>query len=143
MSKKHRVLLCDDNGLVRASVQEYLKQQADILVVGEASGGQAGINAALELLPDLVLMDVSMPEVDGIEATRRIMAKASEVKVLAYSGEWRWVIVKQMLAAGARGYVLKQGDPEELVCAIRMVLAGGSFLSPRLMGTTPPAEYKP
>ena len=143
MNKKHRVLVCDDNGLVRASVQEFLKQQADIQVVGEAAGGQAGINAALELLPDLVLMDVSMPEVDGIEATRQIMAKASEVKVLAYSAESRWEIVERMLAVGAQGYVLKQGDPEELVCAIRMVLAGGSFLSARLMGTTPPAEYKP
>ena len=117
-----------------------MKHQADIQVVGEASGGQAGIDAALELLPDLVLMDVSMPEVDGIEATRQIVAKASEVKVLAYSAEGRWATVMQMFAAGARGYVLKQGDPEELVCAIRMVLAGGSFLSPALMGTIPPGE---
>jgi DNA-binding NarL/FixJ family response regulator len=132
MNKKHRVLVCDDNGLVRASVQEFLKHQADIRVVGDASGGQAGIHAALVLLPDLV------PEVDGIEATRQIMAKAPAIKVLAYSGERRWAIVKRMFAAGARGYVLKQGDPGELVCAIRVVLAGGSFLSPRLMGTTPP-----
>jgi len=138
MNKKHRVLVCDDNGLVRASLQEFLEQQADIQVVGEASGGLAGIHAALVLQPDLVLMDVTMPEVDGIEATRQIMAKAPAVKVLAYSGESRWTIVKQMFAAGARGYVLKKGDPAELVCAIRMVLAGGSFLSPKLMGTTPP-----
>ena len=136
MNKKHRVLVCDDNGMVRASLQEFLKQQADLQVVGEASGGQAGVHAALALLPDLVLMDVSMPEVDGIEATRQIMVKAPAVKVLAYSGESRWAIVKQMLAAGARGYVLKHGDPEELVRAIRMVLAGGSFLSPKLLGAT-------
>jgi DNA-binding NarL/FixJ family response regulator len=138
MNKKHRVLLCDDESLVRASVQEILKRQADIQVVGEVSGGQAGIDAALELQPDLVLMDVSMPGVDGIEATRQILAKASEVKVLAYSAETKWAIIKQMLAAGARGYVVKQGDPVELMCAIRMVLAGGSFLSPILIGTTPP-----
>ena len=70
-----------------ASVHEILKRQADIQVVGEASGGQAGISAALELLPDLVLMDVSMPDVDGFEATRQIVASASAVKVLAYSAE--------------------------------------------------------
>ena len=138
MNKKHRVLVCDDNGLVRVSVQEFLKQQANLQVVGEAPGGLAGIDAALVLQPDLVLMDVTMPEVDGIEATRQIMAKAPAVKVLAYSAERRWAIVKQMLAAGARGYVLKHGDPEELVRAIRMVLVGGSFLSPKLLGTTSP-----
>lgn len=143
MNKKHRVLLCDDHDLVRLSVNEALKPQADIQVVGEACGDQAGISAALELLPDLVLMDVSMPDIDGIEATRQIVAVAFGVKVLAYLAESRWEIVERMLAAGARGYVLKQGDPGELVCAIRIVLAGGSFLSPRLMGITPLVSKDP
>ena len=134
MNEKHRVLLCDDQEMVRLSVHEILKRHADFEVVGHASGGEAGIRAALELLPDLVLMDVSMPEVDGFEATRRIVASASTVKVIAYSSESDWETVEKMFAAGARGYVLKQGDPRELVLAIRMVLAGGSFISPGLMG---------
>jgi two-component system, NarL family, response regulator NreC len=140
MNKKHRVLLCDDQDIFRWSVREVLKHQADIQVVGEASGGQAGIDAALELLPDLVLMDVSMPDVNGLEATRQIVAKAPAVKVLAHSSQSSWETVDQMFAAGARGYVLKQGDGVELVRAIRTVLAGGSFLSPGLLGDTTPVE---
>ena len=140
MNKKHRVLLCDDQDMVRLTVREFLKLQTDIEVVGEASGGQAGIEAALELLPDLVLMDVSMPDVNGIEATRQILANDPRVKVLAHSSHPNWETVDQMFAAGARGYVLKQGDAVELVRAIRTVLAGGSFLSPGLLSCTNPIE---
>jgi DNA-binding NarL/FixJ family response regulator len=135
MKEKHRVLVCDDSSLVRAGVQEFLKHEADIQVVGEASGGQAGIDTAVDLLPDLVLMDVSMPGVGGIEATQQIVGRAPTVKVIGYSTEMSWRIIHQMLEAGARGYVLKQGDPRELICAMRIVLSGGTFLSPRLMGT--------
>lgn len=142
MKEKHRVLLCDDHELVRLGVHEILKRQPDIQVVGDAAGGEAGIKAALELLPDLVLMDVSMPEVDGLEATRRIVASASTVKVLAYSSESDLETVEKMLAAGARGYVLKRGDPPELVRAIRTVLAGGSYISPGLLGGAVSAEEK-
>ena len=109
---------------------EILRRQADLQVVAEASGGQAGINAVLEFQPDLVLMDVSMPDVTGFEATRQIVAQSPGMKVLAHSAETNWAIVKQMFVVGARGYLLKRGDPVELVCAIRMVLAGGTFLSP-------------
>ena len=137
MHQTHRVLVCDDSSVVRAGVQEFLKHEAGIEVVGEAAGGQAGIEAAIESLPDLVLMDVFMPGVDGIEATREIVARAPSVKVIAYSGELNWVIVQRMLEAGARGYVLKQSHLKELACAMRIVLAGGTFLSPRLMGTVP------
>jgi DNA-binding NarL/FixJ family response regulator len=133
MNKKHRILLCDDQDMVRWTVREFLKPGSDIEVVGEASGGQAGIDATLELLPDLVLMDVSMPEVNGIEATRQIVARAPGVKVLAHSSHHNWEIVDQMFTAGAQGYVLKLGDVGELVSAIRNVLAGGCFLSPALM----------
>ncbi len=140
MNQPHRILLCDDHDLVRQSVKGILKRQADLQVVGEASGGKAGIIAALELRPDLVLMDVSMPDVDGLEATRQIMAQASEVKVLAYSAESKWEVVEQMFAAGARGYVLKRGDPVELVQAIRTVLAGEPFFSDELLGRTTPAR---
>jgi LuxR family maltose regulon positive regulatory protein len=141
MKRQHRVLLCDDSVLVRAGLKEVLKHEADIQVVGEASGGQAGIQAALDLRPDLVLMDVTMPEVDGIEATRQIVAAAPGVKVLGYSAERSWAMVRQMLTAGARGYVLKQHEHRELICAIRSVLAGGLFLSPGLIGASPLLYY--
>lgn len=140
MKKKHRVLLCDDQALVRSSVREVLRHEADMEVVGEAAGGQDGIVAAVKLLPELVLMDVSMPGVDGLEATRQIVAKAPAVKVLAYSAEAKWEVVEEMFTAGARGYVLKQGNAGELVRGIRTVLAGGSFLSPGLMGCTTRVE---
>jgi DNA-binding NarL/FixJ family response regulator len=140
MSRKHRVLLCDDQDIVRVIVSGVLKREADIQVVGEASGGKEGITATLELLPDLVLMDVSMPGVDGLEATRQIVAKAPAVKVLAHSALSERAIVEQMFAAGARGYLLKRGDPEELLRAVRTVLAGGSFLSAGLTSGTTPVE---
>jgi DNA-binding NarL/FixJ family response regulator len=135
MKRQRRVVVCDDSSLVRAGVREFLKHETDIEVVGEAAGGQAGIDATVELQPDLVLMDVSMPVVNGIQATQEITARVPTVRVIAYSGEMSWVIVHQMLRAGARGYVLKQSSPRDLVCAIRIVLAGGTFLSPRLMGS--------
>ena len=138
---KYRLLLCDDQELIRSCVRQILHHFGDIQVVGEASGGQAGIEATLELLPDLVLMDVSMPDVDGPEATRQIVAKAPTVKVLAYSMHTNWEVVDQMFDAGAQGYVLKQGEPEELVRAIRTVLDGGPFLSPGLLRCTAPREY--
>jgi DNA-binding NarL/FixJ family response regulator len=142
MNRKHRILLCDDQDVIRRGVCEILKHYADIQVVGEASGGQAGIDAALELLPDLVIMDVSMPDLDGFEATRQIVAKAPTVKVLAYSMNADWKAVDQMFASGAQGFVLKQDDVGELVRAIRTVVDGEPFLSAGLLRCPTPVEER-
>jgi len=134
MCNKHRIVVCDDQQKVRGKVREILNLQADLEVVGEAPGGLSGIAVSLDLLPDLVLMDVRTPDMDGFEATRQIVTKAPRVIVLAHSSVSTWETVDQMFTAGARGYVLK-GDGGELLRAVRTVLAGGSFLSPALMGS--------
>jgi len=142
MKKKYRVLLCDKPDELRWIIREALKPHADIEVVGEVSGGEAVIAAAVQLLPDLVILDVSMPDGDGFQATREILNKAPAVRVLAYSAVSIWQTVDQMFTAGARGYVLKQGDPSELVRAIRTVLADGFFLSAGLMSSTAAVEQE-
>ncbi len=132
MRKSCRVLLCDDREMLRSRCREMLAQAAGIEVVGEADGGHAAIQMALSLVPDLILMDVDMPDLDGIEATRRILARQPAIKILAYSSGSHWQVVREMLSAGASGYLVKGVDPEELISAIRVLLAGGHFLSGKI-----------
>jgi DNA-binding NarL/FixJ family response regulator len=140
VQKKVRVLLCDDQVMIRIRVREALAKAPGISVVGEAAGGHAGVKMALELVPDLVLMDVSMPDVNGIEATRQIRSSAPSIRVLAFSAEGRRETLQAMVAAGACGYLLKDADPEELVQAIYSVMDGGFFQSASLRGTPVPAD---
>jgi DNA-binding NarL/FixJ family response regulator len=132
VNKLSRILLCDDGELFRSCCREMLAEASDIEVVGEADGGYAAVTMAVDLAPDLVVMDVDMPDLDGIQATQRILARNPGVKVLAHSSGAEWQIVRQMLAVGAAGYVVKGGDPDEFVMAIRVLLAGGRFLSGRI-----------
>jgi len=125
----YRVLVCDDVATIRQGVQRLLCDAAEFHVVDEAAGGEESITKAIQLRPDLVLMDVSMPGLDGIEATRQILFAAPGTKVLAYSSDSAWSTVERMLGAGASGYVLKGSDPDELVRAARKVLAGERYLS--------------
>jgi DNA-binding NarL/FixJ family response regulator len=133
-----RVLLCDDQSVIRSRVREALAETPDIKVVGEATGGLASIAMAAELNPDLILMDVVMPGLSGIEATRHILATVPEAKVLAFSAEAEQRTVDQMFAAGARGFLVKNGDPEELLRAVRSVAAGMYYLSPGFREGTAP-----
>ena len=128
-----RILLCDDQPVIRSRVCEALAERPDIQVVGEATGGLAAVAMASELLPDLVLMDVVMPGLSGIEATRQIRAAAPDVKVLAFSAGAEQQTVDEMFSAGAQGFLVKDGDSEELVRAIRSVAAGLYYRSPRHM----------
>jgi DNA-binding NarL/FixJ family response regulator len=123
-----RLLLCDDSELMRQSVREFLQGVGHFEVVGEAHGGRPAVTMARELKPDVVLMDVSMPDLDGIEATRQILAHSPDIRVLAFSAESSPNQITKMVAAGAHGYLLKSADPEDLVVALNKVLAGERFV---------------
>jgi DNA-binding NarL/FixJ family response regulator len=133
-----RVLLCDDRPLVRARSRETLANAPAVSVIGEADGGHAGVRMALELKPDVVVMDVDMPDLDGIEATRQILAQAPYIKVLAFSAGSSWSLVREMLSAGASGYLVKGSDPDELVRAITAVMAGTHYLSGQIRAQLTP-----
>ena len=111
--------------MIRVRVREALARAPGIEVIGEAAGGLAGVKLAIDLAPDVVMMDVSMPDLNGIEATRRILASLPQTCVLAFSAEARRQTVEAMLSAGARGYLLKNSDPEEWTRAIHSAMAGG------------------
>jgi DNA-binding NarL/FixJ family response regulator len=146
VQKAVRVLLCDDQAMIRIRVREALAKVPGITVVGEAAGGHAGVRLAIELAPDLVLMDVSMPDLNGVEATRQIRASAPKVRVLAFSSEGRRPTVEAMTAAGACGYLLKNSDPEEWARAIRRVMAEGALdnaLAPHMPTAQKGAERPP
>ena len=126
----YRVLVCDDAAVMRRSLRQFLGGNSGFHVVGEAAGGMESIDKAIQLKPDLVLMDVCMPDLDGMEATRRILLAVPGIKVLAFSSDSTPAMVNLMLTAGARGYLVKGGDPDELVRAARKILAGKRYLDP-------------
>jgi len=125
-----RVLLADDEALIRAGFELVLRPEPDIELVGEAADGAAAVEAARRLAPDVVVMDVRMPRVDGLEATRRISAEAPGARILILTtfGEDRDVYAA--LHAGASGFLLKDSTPEDLVHAIRVVARGDALLGP-------------
>ncbi len=127
-----RVLLVDDHAVVRAGLRMLLAADAELEIIGEAENGAQGIQRADELQPDVVLMDISMPDMNGIEATRRIKAQHPEIAVLALTMHEDDQYFFEMLAAGASGYVPKRAAPNDLISAIHAVRGGGMFLFPSL-----------
>ncbi len=125
-----RVLLADDQPLVRAGLRMILSAEPDLEVVGEAADGRAAIEACRELHPDVVLMDVRMPGVDGIEATREVTALADRPHVLVLTTFDLDEVVYDALRAGASGFLLKDAPEERLTTAIRVVAEGGSLFAP-------------
>jgi DNA-binding NarL/FixJ family response regulator len=127
---KGKVLLVDDHKVVRQGLKALFTNEPDVEVIGEADDGRAALALVAELKPDVILMDISMPGLNGIEATRQIRQRFPQVKVVILSMHANEEYVFQVLQAGATGYVLKQSDSLEVLAAIRAALAGGSFLSP-------------
>jgi DNA-binding NarL/FixJ family response regulator len=125
-----KVLVADDQALVRGGLVAILDAQDDIEVVGEADDGGAAVDAALRLRPDVVLMDVRMPHVDGIEATKRLAAHPGAPRVLVLTTFDLDEYVYQSLRAGAGGFLLKDAPPERLADAVRTIAAGESLLAP-------------
>lgn len=125
-----RLLLVDDHAVVRAGLRMLFAAADDLEIVGEAENGVEGVRMACELRPDVVLMDISMPNMNGIEATRRIKAQCPEIAVLALTMHEDDQYFFEMLSAGASGYVPKRAAPNDLLSAIHAVRNGGMFLFP-------------
>jgi len=129
-----RVFLADDHAVVREGLKTLVNAQPDMEVIGEAADGEAACAAVLELLPDVVVLDVSMPGMSGAGAAKQLRQECPQVKVLALTVHEDRGYLRQLLEAGAVGYVLKRAAAEELIRAIRTVAAGGIYLDPALAG---------
>ena len=129
-----RVLIADDHKIMLAGLRSLLEKQTDFEVVGEAENGRKAVQMALEKTPDVVVMDVSMPDLNGIEATTQIVESLKETRVIALSMHSDKRFVMGMLRAGASGYLLKDCASQELANAIYQVAAGKKYLSPEITG---------
>jgi DNA-binding NarL/FixJ family response regulator len=127
-----RILIADDHGVVRQGLSHLIASQDDMEVVGEAEDGLMVIRLAEEFSPDVILMDISMPNLNGVEATHLILTKNPSIKIIALSVHFDKRFVNEMLKAGASGYVLKSSLFEEVLRALRTVVAGERYLSPRI-----------
>ncbi|MFF9026082.1 response regulator [Streptomyces iakyrus] len=134
MADAIKVLLVDDHQVVRRGLRTFLEVQDDIEVVGEAADGAEGVDRAEELKPDVILMDVKMPGMDGVDALRRLRELANPARVLVVTSFTEQRTVVPALRAGAAGYVYKDVDPDALAGAIRSVQAGHILLQPEVAG---------
>jgi DNA-binding NarL/FixJ family response regulator len=139
---KIRILLADDHETVRTGLRVILNAQIDMEVVGEAADGQAVIEKTEELLPDMVLMDVSMPRLNGLQATETLRKRFPAVKVLTLTRHGDVAYLHQLLQAGASGYVLKQSRAAEILQAIRAIARGGTYIDSAIAGDALPAPAR-
>ena len=129
-----KILLADDHAIVRQGLKLILSAHSDLQVVGEAANGREAIDLAQKLQPDMVLIDVAMPELNGIEATRRMIESTPRLRVLVLSMHKEPVYVREILKAGARGYILKDAIDTELLGAVLAVARGDGYISPAVSG---------
>ena len=125
-----RVVLVDDHPILRQGVRQALEAQSDLALAGEASDGQAAVQMVRELSPDLVIMDVHLPDMSGLEASRQIFAQRPATKIIVFSADADRALVDEALQVGVSGYLLKHSVPEELIRAIRLVVEGRLYLCP-------------
>jgi two-component system, NarL family, response regulator NreC len=146
-----RVLIADDHKIVRESLRALLEKEPGFTVVGEAGEGRTAMRLTRELVPDVIIMDVAMPDLNGIEATRQVVAEFPEIKIIALSMHNDRRFVLNMLKAGARGYLLKDCASQNLIKAIRLVIANKTYISHEIadlvvkdyLASTSPAEGSP
>lgn len=131
---KLRLILADDHQMMREGLRLLVNSQADMEVVGEAENGQAAVELAQKLQPDVVVMDISMPEMNGLKATQRLKRLCPNIKILTLTRHTDDGYLQQLLQSGTSGYVLKQSASEELVRAIRLIAAGQTYLDPAVTG---------
>ena len=127
-----RIVIADDHGLIRAGLRALLEDVPDIQVVGEAADGNAVLRLAAELQPDLVLMDVSMPGISGIEATSQVKVISPQTRMLALTVHEDEGILREMIRAGASGYIIKRAVESDLIQAIRIISSGDMYIYPAL-----------
>jgi len=127
-----RVVVADDHVIVRRGIVSLLSLNKEIEVVGEASNGKIAIELAMKKEPDVVLMDISMPEINGLEATRQIKKKFPDMKILVLSAYDNVEYVLEILQSGANGYILKNTSPDDLFAAVKAVHSGQAFFSPSI-----------
>ena len=130
--KKIKLMLVDDHEVVRVGLKNFLQTQEDFEVVAEASDGEQAVSRAMETHPDVILMDITMPGVDGLEATRRLRVLCPQCLILALTVHDDKQYFMQMLAAGASGYITKQAAGDDLIAAIHTIFSGNVFLQPAL-----------
>jgi two-component system response regulator NreC len=131
-TKKTRILLADEHALVRAGIRALLEKQDDMEIVGEAADGQEALQKIVELQPDVVIMDIAMPGMGGVEATKRIKSQYPHVQVLALTMLEDERYFFEIIRAGASGFIIKGALPDELLVAVRAVAAGNIYLYPAL-----------
>ena len=127
-----RILLVDDHAIVRHGLSRSIQQQEDMEVVGQASDGHAAVELARELAPDVIVMDISMPGLNGIDATREILRTSPDTRVVGLSMHSAKRYVREMFRAGASGYLLKDCEFDELVQTIRLIAQGQTYISPSI-----------
>ncbi len=134
MVNKLRILIAEDHLSVREGFRLIIESQEDMEVVGEAGDGRAAVELALQLQPDIVLMDISMPELNGLKAAAKLKRIAPDIKILTLTRHTDEAYLKELLQAGVSGYVLKQSASTELIRAIHAIAAGGNYLDPAIAG---------
>jgi two-component system, NarL family, response regulator NreC len=130
--KKIRILLADDHETVREGIKRLINAEDDMEVTGEAQDGEIAVKKTGEITPDVIVMDISMPNLNGLKATKKLRKIFPDLKILTLTRHTDSAYLQQLIKAGANGYVLKQSAPTQLISAIRAVNAGNSYLDPAL-----------